>query len=646
MTPHQFIAKWQAADLKERAACQEHFLDLCAVLGDPHAAGHFLMKLMFRMFAEDIDLLPKDLFLRTVRNCKWEPAKLSKLLANLFDAMANKDGTFGADEIPWFNGGLFKDAEVIDLTPTEIRHLEVAATYDWSAVEPSIFGTLFERILNPAKRSQLGAHYTSRDDILTLLEPVMMAPLRREWAAVKAKADQLWDKAKGTKAGNKPKRDFERCVFDFLDRLTHVTVLDPACGSGNFLYVALHLLLDLEKDVLTYATSRGISRFPFVRPTQLHGIEVNPYAQELAQVVIWIGFLQWMKFNGFIAPSDPVLDPMESIQNRDAILDLSDPAHPTEPDWPDAEFVVGNPPFLGGKMLRTNLGDGYVDALFRVWGERVRPEADLVVYWFEKARAMIEAKRVKRAGLLATQGIRGGANRDTLARIKQTGDIFFAVSDREWFNEGAAVHISLIGFDDGSEKVKTLDGTTATTINANLTSTADITQARRLAENANIGFMGDTKGGPFDIELAEALKLLRTPNVNGRPSSDVVTPWCNGKDVTQRGREMWIIDFGVGVSESDAEKYDAPFGYLKQHVEGARGASRSTVKSWWLHERPRVDMRGERRCKLRCSPGAKGGAGGSRLEDTGGDRVGGKARDIRGLVVFRRVRSSHVSSGQ
>src|SRR5206468_6473133 len=145
-------------------------------------------------------------------------------------------------------------------------------------------------------------------------------------------------------------------------------------------------------------------------------------------------------------------DPFENIQNADAILDLTDPANPVEPDWPPAEFIVGNPPFLGGKLLRTNLGDAYVDALFRLWGDRVRPEADLCCYWFEKARAMIEAGKTQRAGLLATQGIRGGANRATLERIKRTGDIFFAISDRHWVLDGASVHISIVGFDDGTDE--------------------------------------------------------------------------------------------------------------------------------------------------------------------------------------------------
>ena len=197
---------------------------------------------------------------------------------------------------------------------------------------------MFERTLDPAKRSQIGAHYTSREDIETLLEPVMMVPLRREWDDLRGKCDKLFEKVsqqarKSSKAGTRQRceskafRDLTKLVRKFLDRLAAVKVLDPACGSGNFLYVALHLLLDLEKEVLSYIGPLGLGLFPQVRPTQLSGIEINPYAQELAQVVIWIGFLQWMHHNGFQPPQNPVLDPIESIGCMDAILDLTDPEH-------------------------------------------------------------------------------------------------------------------------------------------------------------------------------------------------------------------------------------------------------------------------------------------------------------------------------
>jgi hypothetical protein len=562
-------------------------------------AAHFLMKVMFCMFAEDIDLLPEGLFTRILTSCRGKPGRLASKLRELFEKMA-KGGDFGADTILYFNGGLFADADVVELTPEEIGELIEVNKCDWSSIEPSIFGTLLERTIDPDKRAQVGLHYTSKKDIETLLEPVLMAPLRQEWREVKGCCEKVWvgiqEGVKGRTWSNrrkdcKERREFDRLLLDFVQRLSEANVLDPACGSGNFLYVAINQLLALEKEVIAYAASHGTPVLPHVSPTQLAGMERNEYAQELAQVVIWIGHLQWKQQNGFDPPRDPVLAPVESIRHLDAILDLSDPDNPREPEWAEAEFIVGNPPFLGGKLLRTHLGDTYVDGLFRVWGERVRPEADVCCYWFEKARAMIEAGKTRRAGLLATQGIRGGASRETLARIKQTGDIFFAVSDRDWILDGANVHISMVGFDDGTEARRTLDGRAVTTINPNLTATADITQARRLSANLNLSFMGDTKGGPFDIPFPKALELLHTPNVGGKPSSDAVLPWCNGLDVTRRNRDMWIIDFGVGRSEAEASRFDSVFQYLKSHAEKARGESRSAIKQWWLHERPRVDMR-------------------------------------------------------
>ena len=299
-------------------------------------AAHFLMKLMFCMFSEDIGLLPEKLFTRILANSKHDPARLAKQLTALFTAMAH-GGDFGAETVLHFNGGLFADADVIEPTISEIQHLSDANIHNWADVEPSIFGTLFERTLDPAKRTQIGAHYTSRADILTLLEPVVMAPLRKEWTDTREKCDALWPKIqeearKQAKAGirrkaSKPRATFDKLVSDFVHRLAHVRILDPACGSGNFLYVAINLLLDLEKEVIAYGASHGLTQLPQVRPTQLAGIEINPYAQELAQVVIWIGYIQWMHHNGFNPPRNPVLDPIESIQCRDAIARPSQTRH-------------------------------------------------------------------------------------------------------------------------------------------------------------------------------------------------------------------------------------------------------------------------------------------------------------------------------
>lgn len=220
-------------------------------------------------------------------------------------------------------------------------------------------------------------------------------------------------------------------------------------------------------------------------------------------------------------------------------------------------------------------------------------EADLVTYWFEKAREQIGKGKAKRAGLLATQGIRGGANREVLKRIKEAGDIFFAESDRNWIIEGAMVHVSMIGFGETDEAKPVLDGREVEQIHSNLTSAADVTQARRLPGKAQLAFMADTKGGAFDLPAEQALDLLRLPNPHARPNSDVVVPWVNGLDLTRRPRGMFIIDFGTDRSEAEAAKYEAPFQHLVENVRPQRLENRRTVyrERWWVHVEPRPAMR-------------------------------------------------------
>ncbi|HEV7225341.1 MAG TPA: DNA methyltransferase [Pirellulales bacterium] len=493
---------------------------------------------------------------------------------------------------------------MIELRANEIRELILVNEYDWGSVEPSIFGTLFERTLDPAKRSQIGAHYTSRDDILTLLEPVVMAPLRREWADVKAKCDQLWQKVllkagesgggrRGASKDSKPRRDLDKLLRDFVERLAHVSILDPACGSGNFLYVAINLLLDLEKEVITYGAVHGTTLIGQVRPTQLHGIEINPVAQQLAQVVIWIGYLQWKHDNGFPAPRNPVLDPIDSIELRDAIIDLSDPERPTEPEWPAADFIVGNPPFLGNRLIHAHLGGEYVAALSKLYEHRVGGRPDICCYWFEKARHAIERGRCSRAGLLATQGIRGGSNRHVLSRIKQTGDIFFAESDRNWVLDGANVHVSMIGFDGGEAKERRLDGRPVNTVNPDLTANADTTTARRLAANEVISFQGGIKRGSFDIPEPVAVEMLRSSgNPNGRPNSDVIVPYLNGASITRHAARTWIIDFGGRRDERAAAMFGAPFEHLRRVVypERLKANQQKARDEWWMHWCTRPQM--------------------------------------------------------
>jgi type II restriction/modification system DNA methylase subunit YeeA len=287
-------------------------------------------------------------------------------------------------------------------------------------------------------------------------------------------------------------------VFDVLERLRRVRVLDPACGSGNFLIMSLWALMDLEFEAIFWGSQvlRRSMQIPQIGPEAVLGIEVNTYAAELARVTVWIGYLQWMIRRGLPLGQRPILKSLDHIERRDALVDQPDPSNPREAAWPAAEFIVGNPPFLGGKLLRRGLGDDYVNTLFAVYDRRVPREADFVTYWHEKARAEIQGGSTRRAGLLATQGIRGGANRRVLERIKETGDIFFARSDDPWILAGANVHISFIGQDNGIEADRELDGRSTTSINANLTTGIDLSQARSLPEKSRHFLHGRHKGRP------------------------------------------------------------------------------------------------------------------------------------------------------
>ncbi len=560
-------------------------------------AAHFLTQLLFCLFAEDVGLLPRDAFGALVRFSAQFPAQFALGVAALFAAM--RDGGFAQYQpIDRFNGGLFATIAPLALTAGELATLAEAAALDWGSVDTAIIGTLFERSLDPGKRAQLGAHYTGRGDILRVVEPVVLAPLRREWDAVRADAEKLRlaaESAPTPQTRRNRQAELSRALLAFKARLAGVRVLDPACGSGNFLTVALGALLDLEKEVVTYGATAGLAAmFPEVSPRQLYGLEINTYAHELAQVAVWIAYLQWMTANGFQPRRDPILQALDTIRLQDALLDRTDPAHPQEAAWPEAEFIIGNPPFLGGKRLRAELSDEYVKDLFAIYNNRVPREADLVCYFFERAREQLAANRLERGGLLATNSIRGGANRRVLEHIKETGDIFMAWSDEPWVLEGAAVRISIVGFDSGRDAERCLNGAPVPAINADLTGALDITKARRLLENAGIAFMGDTKGGPFDIPGALARQWLALPtNPNGRPNSDVVRPWVNGLDITRRPRDMWIIDFGVGMAEGDAALYEAPFEYVRQHVKPTRETSNRAFyrDHWWIHVEPRSGMR-------------------------------------------------------
>ncbi len=363
--------------LTEEAA--EEFSELAQRLRErgheAHAVAHFVNRLVFCMFAEDVRLLPDHMFTKMLKASIKAPERFELNASKLFAAM-HKGGDLDFTPIEWFNGGLFDDDSAFPLERDDIDNLLAAAELDWSEIDPSILGTLFERGLDPSKRSQLGAHYTDREKIMQIVEPVIIRPLMDEWAEVRGKIEEAITKAEKAKGGARTKAENEakKLQAAWHERLRKFRVLDPACGSGNFLYLSLLALKDIEH--LTNLEAEALSpslaaQFPNSGPENVLGIELNTYAAELARVSVWIGEIQWMRRNGFEASKNPILKPLGNIENRDAVLltdrhgapALDTDGKPQRASWPKADVVVGNPPFLGDKRMIGELGEEYTLAL-------------------------------------------------------------------------------------------------------------------------------------------------------------------------------------------------------------------------------------------------------------------------------------------
>ena len=582
--------------LTERAA--EAFAGLAHSLRerghDPQEVAHFVNRLVFCMFAEDVDLLPDDMFTRMLEHARKRPEEFAVLARDLFGAMAT-GGRVGFEAVARFNGGLFDDDTALSLNRAEIETTLQAAALDWSEIDPSILGTLFERGLDPDKRSQLGAHYTDREKIMRIVEPVVVRPWLAEWESARAEISASLERASASRSKatrTRRRAEAERQLRAFLERLRAFTVLDPACGSGNFLYLALQALKDVEHQVNIEAEAMDFERvMSSIGPANVKGIEINPYAAELARVSVWIGEIQWMRRNGFNVLPNPILQPLETIECRDAILAPDG----SEPAWPEADVIVGNPPFLGNRKMRKELGDHVSDTLPKVYDDMVHGKPDLVCYWFAKAGKLMAEGKVQRAGLVATNSIRGGTNRNVLDRIVTLGSIFDAWSDEPWVIDGAAVRVSLVCFGprDAVSPVF-LDGEAAQRINSDLTGEAlDLTAAAPLTRNSGIAFQGDIKRGSFDISGELARVWLSLPaNPNGRPNADVLKPWMNGMDLTRRPAGKWIVDFGASLSESEAALYEAPFAHIARCVRPQRrkNRERESRELWFRHWRPRPEM--------------------------------------------------------
>ncbi len=597
---------------------------------DREAVAHFVNQLVFCFFADSVKLLPAGMWKKLLTAAEKKPGLSQRFLAELFDHMA-KGGFYAFEDILEFNGGLFDGRPPLALEFGEVGLLFAAATLDWSLIDPTIFGTLFERFLDPDKRAQIGAHYTDPEKIMMIVEPVVLRPLRAEWEAAKARIAAIMAPVleAGAANGKAAKKDLGR-KFDaalakaeaerdaFIDRLSRLRILDPACGSGNFLYLALQGVKDIEWRAILDGGLLGLGMaVPRVGPEILRGIEINPFAAELARTTIWIGDIQWRVKNAVQHHPRPILRKLDAIECRDALLTPDGRGGFVEAEWPEADFIVGNPPFLGGKLMRRGLGDATVETLFEVYAGRVPAEADLVCYWFAKAWQAAQAGRAKRVGLVATNSIRGGANRKVLEPIADGGAIFEAWSDEAWTIDGAAVRVSLVCFsaeplgsphpeqprsggskDEGAIGAAVweirLDGGVVERVAADLSAhSSELPRARRLGENAGVAFMGDTKGGAFDIEGRVARSWLVEPiNANGRPNSDVLMPWANGLDVTRRPRDTWIVDFGPTTSEADCALYETPFQYALDKVKPDRNANRRTSyrTNWWRHVEARPAM--------------------------------------------------------
>jgi hypothetical protein len=530
---------------------------------DAETVAHFVNRMVFCMFAEDVDLLPDKLFKRMLEASADEPEAFAANARKLFAAMAREGGRIDFKRIEWFNGGIFDDDSALPLTKEDIKVALSAANRNWSNIDPSIMGTLFERGLDPGKRSQLGAHYTDPDKIMLIVGPVIVEPLTHEWEEVRAKIEAELATAKAAREA-RPKTQKEAASFhraqrlreanairraqklfqDFQTRLREFRVLDPACGSGNFLYLALKALKDIElkanqeweRMARSHDLAIGISA-PLVGPENMRGIEINPFAAELARVSVWIGEIQWMREHGFDASRHPILKPLNTIECRDALLDENG----SEAEWPKADVIIGNPPFLGAKLMKSRLHDDRAmaieatEAIRTVFADRLPGFTDLVCYWFEKARAQIAAGRSQRAGLVATKAIAKNTNLPVMRRIEPDLHFFNVWQNEPWRQDGAAVRVAIACFSKTPlrDQPCQINGEAVERINANLTTGLDVSVAERLEENEGASLLGIQKSGPFDIPGELARKWLEMPaNPNGSKNSEVLRPYWNGDDLT------------------------------------------------------------------------------------------------------------------
>ena len=600
---------------------------------DAEDVALFLMRCLFTMFAEDVALIPADSFKRLLRECQDAPKSFKPLVEDLWRAM-DRGGYSAAvrAEIKRFNGRMFAQPQVFNLGRDAIAELRAAAEHDWSHVEPAIFGGLLEQALEPGERARLGAHYTPRAYVERLVVETVIAPLREDWRTVLAAAQQARDAGNG--------RSALALVEAFHVRLCATRVLDPACGTGNFLHVAQDLMKRLEGEVLEAAAELGAAERlggfaeRGVGPHQFFGLDANRRAVAIADLMLWIGYLQWHLRTRAFAPSEPILQELTQIVPADALLTWDGWPVPTVeagqevaprdvrlPAWPEAEFIVGNPPFIGGKDLRRRLGDGYVAALRRVYPQ-MNESADLVMYWWDRAAELLTrpGTKLRRFGFVTTNSITQLFQRRVVERhlsARKPISLLMAIPDHPWTKAGrdaAAVRIAMTvaaaGTHDGklcevvSEAGLDSDqpqiGLTERCgrISSDLTVGTDVTQAQALKANEGLSSRGmSLHGSGFIVTPQQADKL----GLGRRAGLDRhIRVYRNGRDLMARPREAMVIDlFGV-TSEAVRERFPEVYQHLRLTVQKDRAAqhersptkdARAYLEGWWCFGKPRQELR-------------------------------------------------------
>jgi hypothetical protein len=611
-----------AAQLEDRGHAQEE-------------VARFLIRVVFTMFAEDVDLLPPEIY----RDLLIEVpiAELSQAMEDLWRAM-DTGGRFGGRKLARFNGQFFRNPQALPLTEDDRILLIEAANREWADVEPSIFGTLLVRALDPVERHRLGAEFTPREFVERLVRPTIEEPVRDRWTAVQADAVQQLER--GTEPARKKAL---KAVQQFHEWLYSLQILDPACGSGNFLYVTLHMLKRIEVEVVALENDlrkQGDADFRLfeVHPRQFHGIEIKPWAREIAELTLWIGYHQFWKQNRHVEYPEPILEATETIECRDAVLAWDDIRHdpardrpdPTPripsavtgelvPDpaatlpymeyvnarlaeWPRADFIVGNPPYLGQARQREAFGDGYVEALRGAYPD-VPNSADLVTYWWYRAAEEVAAGRTLRAGLITTKSIAQGQNRAVIHQAAECGArVMWAIPSHPWVDDvgSAAVQVAMtvIAREPKSAMVLTVDdearitgSRTTGALNDDLTAHADVASAAGVPLLANEGLASrgfQLIGAGFILTADEANRLIAADSRNAQ----FVRQYRNGKDLTQRPRGVFVIDFGL-MSEDEARGYPQLYDIVRDRVKPERMANndRSTRTNWWRFGRNREEFR-------------------------------------------------------